>query len=282
MTGSDPITIFIYITTSDSEVVLEENKTMRFLFTILILTIFVASFALAAEESDDSLILYFSFDELDDNMAIDHSKYGNNGAINGAPALVDGKFGNALKFNGESDWVEVPHADVLTVETGVTVMAWINAERHMGPNAQRWQGIVSKGNSPRSYSFYTESPSECIHFSAGGGSTCTTQIPLNEWQHIVAQVDGDTHRYWLNGENIFESGGKAALPGATDTSNVFVGTTAEGANRLFLGLIDEVRIWNRALTEEEVIMEMESGYQAGTAVDPRAKLATTWSTIKSQ
>ena len=282
MTGSDPITIFIYITTSDSEVVLEENKTMRFLFTILILTIFVASFALAAEESDDSLILYFSFDELDGDMAIDHSKYGNNGAINGAPALVDGKFGKALKFNGESDWVEVPHADILTVETGVTVMAWINAERHMGPNAQRWQGILSKGNSPRSYSFYTESPSECLHFSAGGGSVCTGKIVLNEWQHVVAQVDNGTHRYWLNGENVGESGGKAALPGATDTSNVFVGTTAEGANRLFLGLIDEVRIWNRALTEEEVIMEMESGYQAGTAVDPRAKLATTWSTIKSQ
>ena len=89
------------------------------------------------------------------------------------------------------------------------------------------------------------------------------------------------HRYWLNGENIFESAGKSASPGAADTSNVFVGTTAEGANRRFLGLIDEVRIWNRALTEEEVIAEMESGYQSGTAVDPRAKLATTWGTIKS-
>ena len=42
------------------------------------------------------------------------------------------------------------------------------------PNAQRWQGILSKGNSPRSYSFYTESPSECLHLSAGGGSVCTT------------------------------------------------------------------------------------------------------------
>ena len=160
-------------------------------------------------------------------------------------------------------------------------MAWINAERHMGPNNQRWQGIVAKGNSPRSYSFYTESPSECMHFVAGGGSVCTTKIPLNEWQHVVAQLDSGTHRYWLNGENIFESGNKSASPGAADTSNVFVGTTAEGANRRFLGLIDEVRIWNRALSEEEVIAEMESGFQSSTAVDPREKLATTWATIKS-
>lgn len=199
---------------------------MRFLFIILILTAFVVFFANAAEEADESLILYFSFDELDGDMTIDHSQYGNSGAINGSPELVDGKFGKALKLNGETDWVEVPHADILTVEESVTVMAWINAERHMGPNNQRWQGILSKGNSPRSYSFYTESPSECIHFSAGGGSTCQTKIPLNKWQHVVGQVDSGTHRYWLNGENIFESGGKSALPGASDTSNVFVGTTA--------------------------------------------------------
>ncbi len=254
---------------------------MRFLFVVLTLTVFVASFAHAAEESDESLILYFSFDELDGDMAVDHSQYGNNGTVNGAPELADGKFGKALKLNGETDWVEVPHADILTVETSVTVMAWINAERHMGPNNQRWQGILAKGNSPRSYSFYTESPSECLHFVTGSGSTCAEKIALNKWQHVVGQSDSGTHRYWLNGVNIGEFGGKGALPGAADTSNVFVGTTAEGANRRFLGLIDEVRIWNRALTEEEVIMEMESGYQSGTAVDPRAKLAMTWGTIKS-
>ncbi len=254
---------------------------MRSMFVVLILTVFVASFAFAEAEEDESLILYFSFDELDGDMTIDHSQYGNNGTIFGAPELVDGKFGKALKFNGESDWIEVPHDDILTVTESVTVMAWINAERHMGPNEQRWQGIIAKGNSPRSYSFYTESPSECLHLSAGGGSTCAAKIPLNEWVHVVGQVDSGTHRYWLNGENIFESGGKGALPGTADTSAVFVGTTAEGANRRFLGLIDEVRIWNRALSDDDVRAEMESGYVPGTAVDPRQKLATTWGTIKS-
>lgn len=254
---------------------------MRFLFVILILTAFVASFANAADESDDSLILYFSFDELDGDMTIDHSQYGNNGSTKGAPELVDGKFGKALKFNGTSDWIEVPHDPILTVETSITVMAWINAERLSGPNNAQWQGILSKGNSPRSYSFYTETANQCLHLSAGGGSVCTGKIAVNEWQHVVGQVDDGTHRYWLNGVNVGESGGKSALPGAADTSVVYVGTSAEGASRLFQGLIDEVRIWNRALSEEEVIAEMESGYQSGTAVDPRAKLATTWGTIKS-
>ena len=233
----------------------------------------------AVDSSDDSLILYFSFDGLDGDTVPDHSQYGNDGTIVGAPELVTGQFGNALKLNGLDDWVEVPHADILTVDENVTVMAWINAERHQGPNAQRWQGILAKGNGPRSYSFYTEFPSECLHLSAGGsGSVCTGTVALNEWQHVVAHVDNGTHRYWLNGENVGEFDGKNPLPGAADTADVLVGKTHE-SNRQFLGLIDEVRIWNRALNEDEIRFEMNTSL---TPVDPLAKLSTTWATLKSE
>ena len=103
---------------------------MKTVFFLLMIAALVVPVAYAADPSDDSLILYFSFDELNGDTVIDHSQYGNNGTIAGAPELVAGKFGNALKLNGQSDWVEVPHADILTVDESVTVMAWINAERH--------------------------------------------------------------------------------------------------------------------------------------------------------
>ena len=252
---------------------------MKTLLSILAIIVIAAPFAHAADPADDSLILFFSFDELDGDTVPDLSQYENNGTLAGSPELAAGKFGNALKLNGQTDWVEVPHADILTVDANVTVMAWINAERHMGPNEQRWQGILSKGNSPRSYSFYTESPSECLHLSAGGsGSVCTGKIPLNEWTHVVAQVEDGVHRYWLNGEHAGEFDGKNALPGAADTSSVFVGKTPEN-NREFLGLIDEVRIWNRALSMDEVRVEMNT---ASTPVEPLGKLSTTWATLKSE
>ena len=252
---------------------------MKRLLFIFMIVAFIAPFAYATDLSDDSLILYFSFDEVDGDTVIDHSQYGNNGTIAGAPEVVSGKFGDALKLNGQDDWVEVPHADILTVDTDVTVMAWINAERHQGPNDQRWQGIVAKGNSPRSYSFYTEFPSECLHLSAGGsGSVCTGKIALNEWQHVVAHVEDGTHRYWLNGESVGEFDSQNPLPGAADTADVLVGKTHEG-NREFLGLIDEVRIWNRALSEDEILSEMETSL---TPVEPLGKLSTTWAALKSQ
>ena len=96
--------------------------------------------------------------------------------------------------------------------------------------------------------------------------------------HVVAHVEDGTHRYWLNGEAVGEFGGNNPLPGAADTADVLVGKTHE-SNREFLGLIDEVRIWNRALSEEEVLAEMETSL---TPVEPLGKLSTTWATLKSQ
>ena len=254
---------------------------MKYLFVMLTLITFVATFAHALNEPEDSLVLYFSFDTIDDKSTIDHSKYENHGEIAGDPKHVEGKFGKALQLNGSTDWVLVPHDDTLTVDKDVTVMAWIHTERHTGPDDARWQGILAKGNSPRSYSFYTESPSKCLHFVAGAGSVCQGEVMINKWQHVAAQVDNGTHRYWINGQNVSEIAGKGPPPGKADTADVFIGKTHE-ADREFMGLIDEVRIWNRALTEDEVIGQMNKGHLELFPVDPRQKLATTWGTLKTQ
>ncbi|MDE0634577.1 MAG: LamG domain-containing protein [Candidatus Poribacteria bacterium] len=255
---------------------------MKTLFVMLTIIAFVASFAHALNEPEESLILYMSFDTIDGKNTIDHSKYENHGEMAGDPKHVDGKFGKALQLNGTSDWVVVPHHETLTVDKDVTVMAWINPERIAGPGGAQWQGILAKGNNPRSYSFYTETGKGCLHLSVGGaGSACDGKVVENEWQHVAAQVDGNTHRYWINGENVGEYGGKNAPPGQGDTANVFIGKTHEGS-REFLGLIDEVRIWNRALTEDEVIDQMEKGHLDLLPVDPRQKLTTTWGTIKTE
>ena len=202
--------------------------------------------------TDESLILSLSFDKIAGPVVIDESLYVNDGLLMGNPRLVRGISGNALEFNGESDWVEVPHDESLTVDGDVTVMAWIRTSRHAGPEGAGWQGIIAKGNNPRSYSFYTERGGG-LHLSVSNfqGSNSTHQIPLDQWVHVVAQVDRGVHRYWIDGINRGNFDLNARLPGGTDRAAVRIGNTHENL-RTFLGSIDEVRIWNRALSEDEI------------------------------
>lgn len=245
----------------------------------LIINYLLAEFAASA---DPSLMLYFSFDELNGTQAIDHSQHQNHGTLVGNPVLVEGKFGKALEFNGESDYVEVPHDDSLTVDQNVTVMAWIHTPRHHGPKGQLWQGIIAKGNNPRSYSFYTEDGG-ALSLSVNDflGSESEVKVALNEWQHVVAQVDNGVHRYWINGKNAgvhrftrddetIDSEEQTSLPGTADRASVRIGNTHDVIplpDRHFLGRIDEVRVWNRALSETEIVEQMNMG-ASGTAANP--------------
>lgn len=126
--------------------------------------------------------------------------------------------------------------------------------------------IVAKGNNPRSYSLYTEVEGGRLHLSIGQfqGSHSRRNIALNQWQHVVAQVDNGIHRHWINGKPTGIYPIDAPLPGKTDTASVRVGNShdvkpAIAPDRHFLGLIDELRIWNRALNHNEVVREMKKG-----------------------
>ena len=242
-------------------------KTISFLILLFVFTL-TGTVVQVCANPDVSLILSLSFDEFSDQTVTDHSQYGNNGELVGNPTLVEGKFGKALKLNGRSDWVEIPHDDSLTVDESVTVMAWIMTPRHGGPKGSLWQSIVAKGNNPRSYSLYTEIEGGKLHLSISNfrGDHSQDPVALNRWQHVVAQVDNGIHRYWINGKPSGAFPIDGSLPGRADTASVRVGNShdtmpALAPDRHFLGLIDELRIWNRALSHDEIIREMEKGTQ---------------------
>ena len=203
----------------------------------------------ATGAADPSLVGWYQFE----NNADDSSDYANHGTAQGGPLWTNGPsgYGRAIEFDGVDDYVEVPHNAVLTVDSEVTVMAWIKAGRHSGPGGAAWQAILTKGNSSRSYSLYTTSGGY-LHFStAGVGTTSTTIVPLDEWVHVTAMVVGGAHRYYINGIAAGEGGSGIVLPGAADTETVLLGDSHE-ADREFLGLMDDARIYNRALTEPEI------------------------------
>ena len=77
-------------------------------------------------------------------------------------------------------------------------------------------------------------------------------MPLNEWTHVAALVVGGAHAYYLNGQASGGGGSDIELPGLGNTAPVTFGNINE-ANRFYQGMLDEVRVYNRALSAEEVL-----------------------------
>jgi len=260
------------------------RKLTHLIFYAVVLSLVLTS---AARAVDPDLVGWWRLDDGSGTTALDASGNGNDGTLQSDATWAAGQLGKAILLDGVDDFVDVPHAESLTVDNEVTVMAWIHTERHEGPNGEQWQGIVAKGNSPnRSYSLYTYSPGT-LHFSVGPdsgyiGTTSSSQVPLNEWVHVCAMVIGGQHQYYINGEDAGTGGAGTVLPGADDTANVVIGRTQEGATRSFLGMIDDVRVYRRGLTQEEVQSAM-SGEGVPQAFGPSpANGAThkdTWVTL---
>jgi hypothetical protein len=231
-------------------------KRKEYVLVVAVLLVQTALGAAFDPNTDPSLMGYWSFNEGSGTVAADRSGHGNDGQLMNGPTWVAGKIAGALKFDGVDDYVLVPHnASLLPTGNEVTVSVWINAERHTGPNNATWQGILSKGDNPRLYSLYTEA-SGALHFSTGPsgafvGTLSTGQVPLHEWVHVVAMVSGGQHVYYINGQPAGTSGSGATLP-AGGTSPLNIGRTPDEPDREFLGMIDDVRLYNRALTAEEI------------------------------
>ncbi|MHC4439548.1 MAG: LamG-like jellyroll fold domain-containing protein [Planctomycetota bacterium] len=221
----------------------------KLFYLVSFVLVFSVTLTSVAKAADPDLVGWWRLDDGSGMIATDSSGNGNDGDLQGNPQWVPGQIGTGLQLNGVDEYVEVPHNEILTVDNEVTVMVWINAERHTNPG-ENWQGIMAKGN-PRSYSLYTE-VGQSLHFSTGGvGTVSSMDVPLNEWVHVCAQVIGGSHQYYINGEDAGTGGSGISLPGASDTSTVLLGDARDG-NREFLGIVDDFRIYRRALTQEEV------------------------------
>lgn len=260
------------------------------IFIVISLMFAVRSYARIDSETAVGIWL---LDEGSGKSARDISGNDNDGEIMGKPKWVDGKFGKALEFGEETDWVQIKDNPSLRVTKEVTVMAWINPVSYTFPGV-RWQGIIAKSNNPRSYSFYTDDSGQfllAIHFGGQHFVGMSQGVPpLKEWSHVAAAAEttpqGGNMKLFMNGKLTKETPFPAlkGLPGDSDTQDVLIGRTWEDA-RFFQGMIDEVAIFNVALSEDDINSIATKGLSRATgitAVSISGKIAAAWAAIKAQ
>ena len=206
---------------------------------------------------DSGLVAYYPFN----GNANDESGNGNNGTVTGATLTTD-RYENsnsAFIFNGESDVITIPHSNSLDITEAISIAAWINVETKSTPYLGR---IVIKNPGPdnivygifHGYTNYIYAQLEDIDKNRVATlKTDENAIENSQWEFIVFTWDGDDLKIYINGNliiwgvtSIFEhitSCESSVTIGNSENPDIITGIK---------GKIDDVRIYNRALTEDEI------------------------------
>jgi len=247
-------------------------KTLAYI-TFLGLAFLLASMPLYAQATDESLVLYLSFEqEPPEDLSVNEHDI----ELVGNPKSVDGKIGKALEFSG-SNYVKVPINDILQVREQFSVVFWVKRE---DTQPATWNYMVAAGTLKWAV-IYNSNGSVYVWSTAGGtwAQRLMTDQPLTtDWTHIGMTYDIDSGvELYFNGEELAGSGNKPPAVDEIDGS-IMVGARHPG-QEFFSGIIDEVAIYNRILTLDEIKRDMEA--IGGAAVSPLDKLASTWGKIKN-
>ena len=203
-------------------------------------------------DPSDGLVGYWNFD---DGTATDQTQFSNDGTIYGNAQRTQGISGQGLLFDGENDYVTIPDSNSIRISGDITISAWIKTSelRYLDP-------IISKGPGDHSFGYYlgtgTGYPPHQASFQLhptgeqGFDLHSVETLSAGTWYHIVGTRSGTTAKIYIDGEL---SNTVTCFSGPIRTNTYPLDFGAHYSySALFKGVIDEVRIYNRALSPSEI------------------------------
>jgi hypothetical protein len=230
--------------------------------TLTCLIGFAAVLSLAAGTATAELVAYWPLDEGSGTTAADASGNHHDGTIQGTPTWVDGPpgYGKALDYNGQNPadgYVDCGTWNPSAATGQLTVAFWARWKGYVGPDS--WQGVVGKRDEWDStgegkgsmWEIEINPDSSTISFFRGNSypNSGGKVLPVGQWTHIAVTFDGTTMVFYLDGAEVgrgpFEFGPK------TDAM-ITIGCDNNGGWNCFNGTLDEVRLYDTALSAAEV------------------------------
>ncbi|MBL7738685.1 MAG: DUF4082 domain-containing protein, partial [Chitinophagaceae bacterium] len=211
---------------------------------------------------NNNLVAAYGFNENTGTTAADISGNNNTGTLTNGPLWsASGRFGAAILFDGTNDFVNISDANSLDLTSGMTMEAWVYPSNLTG-----FKTVICKDRTASSYTYTlaannnttnvnNQRPSSRIRTGTTNRTvTGTSKLTLNTWTHLASTYDGTTFRLYVNGVQVSSLAATGNIAVTTDPLRIG-GTTALAA-QYFAGLIDEVRIYNRALSQAEIQADM--------------------------
>ena len=235
--------------------------------TAPLLVIWVA-LAGAAAAAPSGLVAAYGFDEVSGTSATDASGSGNTGFLVGATHTTSGKYGGALVFSGSGQLVSVADSASLDLTSGMTLEAWVFPTQ----GGASWRDVIYKASDV----YFLESSSTSGALPAAGGTFGaplfgTSALPLNTWSHLAASYDGAALRLYVNGTQV----ASRAQTGAIQTSNSPLSIGGDATfGQYFTGRIDDVRVYNRALSVTEIQTDRDTPVNSFSSQPPTISIAS--------
>jgi len=205
--------------------------------------------------TDPDLMGWWKLDEGHGTTALDWSGHGNDGALQGDPQWITGYDGDALQLDGSGDNI---YAESAQLPTGAFTLAlWFNSDSDLDASDPRQDFIYWQTGSRPHFTFNRNGDGEIGFWPNVGGDfdgpvTVTRTWAAAKWYHIAGTFDGTAFKIYVNG-NLEDT---VLHPGIhTDASGLLIGARS-GQRNYFTGEIDDVRLYGKALTQQEISLAM--------------------------
>lgn len=215
-----------------------------------------SSIAPATLAATPGLVAAYGFNEGSGTSGADASGNGLTATLSGgATWTTQGKYGGALQFSGSGQLVTVADANLLDLSTGMTLEAWVYPTVASGVQ----DVIIKEGSNVDIYNLYARNwrglPEGNVYVGGSNQTAEGTALPTGAWTHLAATYDGATVKLYVNGSLVGSTPISGTIPASTGALRIG-GNTLWG--EYFQGRIDEVRVYNRALTAAEVLNDMNA------------------------
>jgi hypothetical protein len=232
-------------------------------------------------DNDSTLIAYWKVDESNGIIAQDFAGSHNGTLVNGPVWRPNGgKIGGGLEFDGVDDYVDIGAIDIVG-GTGLTIALWFKAD-DFGASYARFIAKVSENQEHYWVLSTGDIDGTALRFNlmAGGSPTSlmtsTGQIQAGQWYHLAAAYDGNRMRIYKNGVEVANANKSGAVDSNPNVS-VAIGNQppAAGGGWPFDGMIDDGRIYNRAVSATEIVV-IANLFTTGQPEYPAQELPTTY------
>jgi len=209
------------------------------------------------------LVGWWTFDETGGNIAADSSGQGNNGTVVGNPQWVAGKIGGAFQFDGNT-YINCGRSASLNIRDQITIAFWFKVQAF----TNTWEAFLAKSDAAYRSS-RGDGTGNGTHLGITGSNyfNAPTVITDNQWHHYCGTYDGTTAIIYIDGKEDARQtyGGQI---GDSSSYDLYIGENSGSTGRRLHGLMDDVQIYNNALTPAEILKIMEGLVDKSLAQNP--------------